>query len=151
MSTLALDPGLNFGWADSSGECGTLDLSKYEDYGEAVARASDWLDRKLSTGAYRLLAIERPFGGMKSPVTCLTEWLVGAAHASAWQYKIPRTERTVTAIRKFLTGDMRAGDKAVMAALAIRGFKVTTPHEADAAALICLVENRQPLMTGRAA
>lgn len=145
---LAIDPGLSLGWCRSS-DCrgGVLNLAKYEDYGEAVSAFTDWLDAVLTPPQRpQLLIIERtwhtPFR-KRSAVSDLTEWLVGAAHAVAWSRCVERHERPANEARKFLTGNGKAKDDTVIAALHTLGFFPRTPHEADAAALICLVQNRR--------
>jgi Holliday junction resolvasome RuvABC endonuclease subunit len=147
MTSLALDPGLRTGFARSDGTSGIIDLSSFDDHGRAAAYFHDWLDQELRDHPPVFVAIESHFTSRRrrDQHASLTEWLCGLAHMVAWSHDIPRCERSATEVRRWLTGNPKARDREVIPAVRIRGFAPSTPHAADAAALLCAVECRAPI------
>ena len=151
MSVLALDPGKNVGWCRSDGSSGVFDCAPYADRGEAIALFARWLSDQFTRTPTMYLAVERPFFMRMSALADFTYGLIWTAHATAYLYDVPRTERRADDVRKWLIGRSRrrkdegevAFDAAIMAAVQARGFYPTTPHAADAAALLCMCEQVQ--------
>ncbi len=154
---LALDIGATVGWARSDGACGFAEF-KYDDHGRALAAFSDWLEGMLDMGPLVTLGIERPFGSAAFTHR-LTMLMEGVAHMHAYTRDIPRTDRSAGQVRKWLLGFAtlpkepglskakrdKMMDRLVLAAVRARGFNPSTEHAADAAAVICMLEQRMPL------
>jgi hypothetical protein len=159
MAVLALDLGVTTGWARSNGQSGAFSVKGIPDHGQALAMFSDWIDGMLDEAPLVYLAVERGFGG-NNAVGRLTTAMELTAHAAAYARQVPRTDRSAVTVRKWLLGYARVGvdaepskaarvrllDKAVMAGVRARGFSPANEHAADAAALLCCVEER-PLQT----
>jgi hypothetical protein len=155
VSALALDLGKRVGWARSNGLCGIAEFMQ-DDHGMALAMFTDWLEAMLDAEQLRLLCVERGFGGNNANGR-LTTAMELTAHALAWSRVIARTDRSANEVRKWLVGFSRVGkpgemskaarsklmDKAVLAAVRLRGFDPHSEHAADACALLACVENRQ--------
>ena len=157
---LALDIGATCGWARSDGACGYAKF-KFDDHGRALANFSDWLAQMLDMQPLITLAIERPFGSAAFTHR-LTMLMEGVAHMEAYVRDIPRTDRSAGQVRKWLLGHATLPnvpgvskkrrdaemDKLVLAAVRARGFRPDSEHAADAAAVICMLEQRAPLGSG---
>lgn len=153
--TLALDPGLLVGWAKSDGTSGVLDLSQYDDHGEAVWTWREWLKPKLQDVTH--LATEQSIFGRGNSLAELVTTLGMTAHSAAWERGIARQRHTADKVRKALLGRARVPwrtlgitrtaatrvmDNDILAAVTALGFTPETVHAADAAALLCMVEGR---------
>lgn len=153
MTVLALDVGVNVGWARPHGRCGVLSLAGLDDHGQALAKFSDWIDAELDREPLVYLAVERGFGG-KNAVGRLTTAMELTAHAAAWARCIRRTDRAAIQVRKWLLGYGAIGkavepsraartrrmDACVLAAVQARGWWPDSEHAADACALLACVE-----------
>lgn len=150
MTALALDPGLRLGWCRSDGTNGVLDLSVYTDRGAATFAVQCWLADQFSQPT-RVVYLERPFFVRMHAMAEFTYWLIGAIHASASAYDIPRHEEKADDVRKALIGRCRrkklesdaAFDRVILAAVQEHGFNPTSEHAADAAALLIVCEGLQ--------
>lgn len=133
---LGIDPGLRVGWALSDGRTGTLDLrSEYaEDQGKAGALYARWLSDMITEEGVTHVANERPFG--RHPATEFTVYLARRGHEVAWLHGVSRSELTPSQVKKVVTGDGRADKKAVMQAMADRGWQFDSNHAADAAGVV---------------
>lgn len=159
MSALALDLGLQTGWAFSDGGNGTWAPTDPADHGRSLAEFSDWIEWVLDTYYPTLLAIEKSVTRtVAAPSSRLTLLFEGTAHMHAYTRCIQRTERSADQVRLWLLGFARISkahepskaartremDKLVLAAVRARGFDPSTEHAADACALLCCVEQRMP-------
>ena len=153
MSVLALDLGKSCGWARSDGRSGVFSVAGQPDHGQALALFSDWIEAMLDETPLNYLAVERGFGGNNASGR-LTTAMELTAHAHAWARAILRTDRSAVQVRKWLLGygaigkhvepskaaRVRRMDAAVLAAVQARGWWPDSEHAADAAALLCCVE-----------
>lgn len=143
MTILALDLGTTTGWALSAGGIimsGTWNLepSRYDGGGMRFVKFKSRLNEIHAANAVEHVGFEEVrrhagtdaahvYGGL---MAVLTEWC--ESHAP----KIPYEGIPVGTIKKFATGNGRAGKPLMIAAARSWGFEPTDDNEADALALL---------------
>jgi Holliday junction resolvasome RuvABC endonuclease subunit len=146
MRVLALDIATNVGWAAGDGTkyytvYGSHSFwSAERDHGALSYRFCLWLADKITEWQPDLVAIERGF--FRGPMSYHLTGLVWDANRTAYTRGIPRVEYPPTTIKKFITGSGKSDKHDVMTAVADRGFRPETDHEADAIALLLLALDR---------
>lgn len=132
---VAFDPGWRTGWAFSTGDCGTIDLRRWQRDDEAAALIAFDEQAAAVMAKARLIVVERPMG---RPVA--TEWpatLTRLLHMRARTLGLPRREITATEVRKALTGRaFNVPDAEIIATVKRLGYRPAHEHEADAAAVL---------------
>lgn len=141
---LALDLGTNTGWAicrDGVTVSGTASfkVGRYEGGGMRYLRFQRWLDEMRGAGLDSLWFEEvrrhagtdaaHVYGGL---LATLTAW--------AEHHGIPYSGVPVGSIKKHATGKGNANKEAMIAAAVARGFTPVDDNEADALALLHMVE-----------
>lgn len=141
MRVLALDLGINIGWASGDDQataprCG-FDRPKGADLGAFCCSYADWLARLLTAEEPAELAVEggTPVQTIKSPD--IAEKMVGVLAVTsmlAYRRRIPMKLTNVMTIRKAVVGTGRADDALIMRAMVELGCTPTSSHAADACA-----------------
>lgn len=130
---LAIDPGFATGWALSTGQTGTVSLSR-TDHGQMANGYRLWLLDMIDRHRPTRIVIETMF----STPNASTRPLAGLAvitHECAWVHDIPRAEIAPSTIKKAVTGSGRAKKGEVIAAVKALGWICDSEHAADAAAI----------------
>lgn len=146
MKVFALDPSSQMGYAfrkdDGEIRCGTRDFSNHM-YDHAVLgrRVHLWLSEMLDIVRPTHVAYEQPFiGQIKSSLFLVgLEWEINRV---AELRKLERLNEAPVSIKKFITGNGNASKEDVIEAITKRNIKAYDDHQADAAALLLMMESK---------
>jgi hypothetical protein len=140
MKTLALDPGLQTGWARCDGKCGVLDY-RASLWGEASAHFSGWLADQIALDGVVFIAYEAVI--VRHAGTALALGITWDAHRIAHLHEIsvprsctPQQRMKAIGVKMPKGSTTLQGKKAVLAWAQAAGWPATTFHEADAAAVL---------------
>lgn len=121
---------------------GTRDFSEFNsDYGLLALRFEGWLERIFTAIEPAYLAMERPFLNPNTPRSGeLLLGMVWEGGKMAYKRKVPYSKHIPQTIKKFITGNGRAKKPEVTAAVRALGHAVTDDNQADAVALLLMME-----------
>lgn len=148
MRVLALDPGLQFGYAiysppEGLQACGSISLHHCRTPGEIFAEFHGEVDALIQARRPALLAVERPFG-RRGFTAEYPGHMRALAHMLAFQHGIPIRDFTASAVKKGVAGNGLAKKPEVIAAVREKfGFQPPDDHAADAAAVAVLAWARE--------
>lgn len=131
---LALDLARRVGWCASE-TIGGSRLFDQADYGELSAAFSRWLADQIVTYRPRLLAIELPPAGLKGHASLILNGMFWDANRVACLHEISRRAIDPQTLKRWATGDRRAGKPAMTAAAITLGYAVSDDNHADAACI----------------
>lgn len=145
-SRLALDLGTNTGWAicrDGVTVSGTASfkVGRYEGGGMRYLRFQRWLDEVTRDGQVDSIWFEEVRRHAGTDAAHVYGGLLATLTAWAEYHGIPYSGVPVGTIKKHATGKGNAPKEAMIAAAVARGFRPADDNEADALALLHMVES----------